>query len=197
VAVDRDPSLDLGVPVLEINGLNDHFALRHRGVNGTGSGGTLYRAADLRNAYLGVASTCQSLDGTGQVVGIVDFATFNLGDVQAYAAAQLPVAGQPPLAPLNVQIVDTEGGNPAPNSAIESTADVELVYAMAPAAQILFFQGSTGITSHLYDILHAMATSNPPLTVASCSLGFGYSENANQAFGRMAVNGGSFFFGSG
>jgi hypothetical protein len=196
VAVDRDPSLDLSLPLLEINGLNDHTVLRHRGLNGTGGGG-LYRAADLRNAYLGVGSTCQSLDGTGQVVGIVDFATFNASDVQAYAAAQLPAAGQPSLPPLNVQIVATEGGNPAPNSAIESTADVELVYAMAPAAQILFFQGNSGSTGHLDDILHAMATSNPPLNVASCSLGFGYSDNANQALGQMAVNGVSFLCASG
>lgn len=197
VAVDRDPSLDLTVPILKINGLDDYFVLRHKAVNGTGGGGGLYRAADLRSAYLGVGSNCQKLDGTGQVVGIVDFATFNASDVQAYAAAQLPAAGQPPLAPLNAQIVATEGGNPAPNSAIESTADVELVYAMAPAAQILFFQGSTGITGHLDDILHAMATSNPPLTVASCSLGFGFSDNANQAVGQMAANGVSFFDASG
>jgi subtilase family serine protease len=197
VAVDRDPSLDLIVPILEINGLNDYVVLRHSAVNGTGGNGSLYRAADLRNAYLGVGSNCQSLDGTSQVVGIVDFTTFNASDIQAYAAAQLPATGQPALNPPNVKIVATEGGNPAPNSALESAGDVELVYAMAPNAQILFFQGSTGITGHLDDILHAMATSNPPLTVGSCSLGFGFSKNANQAIGQMAANGVSFFDASG
>jgi hypothetical protein len=199
VAVDRDPSLDLTVALLEINGLNDYVPLRHKAPtpNGTGAGGVLFRAADLRNAYLGVNSTCQGLDGTGQVVGIVDFATFNSADIAGYAAAQLPAAGQPPLPPPNVTIVATEGGNPAPNSAIEATGDVEIVLAMAPNAQILFFQGSTGITNHLDDILHAMATSTPPLTVGSCSLGFGYSDNANQAVGQMAANGVSFFDASG
>lgn len=199
VAVDRDPSLDLSVPLLEINGLNDYVPLRHKAPtpNGTGSGGVLFRAADLRNAYLGVGSACQGLDGTGQVVGIVDFATFNATDIAGWAAAQLPTVGQPPLPPPNVTIVATEGGNPAPNSAIEATGDVEIVLSMAPNAQILFFQGSSGITGHLDDILHAMATSTPPLTVGSCSLGFGYSDNANQAVGQMAANGVSFFDASG
>jgi subtilase family serine protease len=42
-----------------------------------------------------------------------------------------------------------------------------------------------------------MATSSPPLTVASCSLGFGYSDNSNQALGEMAVTGVTFFTASG
>lgn len=194
VAVDRDPSLDLAVTILEINGLNDYILPTPQ--NATGPGGT-FAAADLRNAYIGVNSPLQSLDGTGQVVGIVDFATFNTSDITSYAGAQVPAAGQPALPPPNVTIVATEGGNPATNSAIEATGDVELVLAMAPNAQILFFQGSTGITGHLDDILHAMATSATPLTVASCSLGFEYSDNANQAIGQMAANGVSFFMASG
>lgn len=68
---------------------------------------------------------------------------------------------------------------------------------MAPGATILFFQGSTGITGHLDDILHAMATSNPPLTVASCSLGFLASGGAQQALDEMAAQGVSFFTSSG
>jgi len=196
VAVDRNPSLDLTVPVLEINGLNDSVLPKH--ANATGTNGANFRAADLRNAYLGVGSTFQSLNGAGQVVGIVDFATFGSNDVASYALAQLPVSGQSaiPAAP-NVTVVATEGGNPAANSAIAATGDVELVFAMAPNVTILFFQGSTGITGHLDDILHAMATSVMPLTVASCSLGFEYSDNANQALGQMAANGVSFLTASG
>jgi hypothetical protein len=141
VAVDRDPSLDLSVPILEINGLNDYLLPYPAARNGTG-GGQLYRAADLRNAYLGVGAANQSLDGTGQVVGIVDFDVFQTPDITGYMALQVPCAGQPafPAAP-NVTIVATEGGNPAPNSKLEATLDVEMVLAMAPNAQILFFQG--------------------------------------------------------
>ena len=74
IAVDREPSIDLAVPILHISGLTDYVLPKHFAVNGTGGSGgggtafagTSYRAADLRNAYLGVGSTCQSLDGTGQ-----------------------------------------------------------------------------------------------------------------------------------
>ena len=195
VSVDRNPSLNLSVPILEVGGLNDYFPPRNF-ANSTGPGSTL-SAADLRNAYVGVGSPLQGLDGTGQVVGIVDFDVFALSDITGYAALQVPAQGQPPLPAPNVTIVATEGGNPTSGSKAESTADVEFVYAMAPAAQILFFQGSTGITGHLDDILHAMATSSPQITVASCSLGFGYSDNANQALGEMAITGVTFFTASG
>src|SRR5262249_39183516 len=151
------------------------------------------RATDLRNAYLGVGSSCQSLDGTGQVIGIVDFAGFQSSDISAYFARQ-----SPPLSPAHFPaIVATEGGNPVAGSAQEATFDVEMAQAMAPNAQILLFQGSTGLTGHLDDILHAMATSNTPLTVASCSLGFGRSDNSQQALDEMAAQGVSFFSGSG
>jgi hypothetical protein len=195
VSVDRNPSLNLPVQILEINGLNDYVVPRSK-ITATGNGGS-FSAADLRNAYLGVGSPLQSLDGTGQVVGIVDFDVFKASDIPGYAALQFPVQGQPPLPPPNATVVATEGGNPLSGSNLESTLDVDMVYAMAPASQILFFQGSTGITGHLDDILHAMATSSPALTVASCSLGFGYSDNANQALGELAITGVTFFTASG
>jgi Pro-kumamolisin, activation domain/Subtilase family len=192
VAVDRDPSLNLTVPILHISGLTD-FVLPKQGVvlNGTGIG-KIYRAADLRNAYLGVGSTCQNLDGTGQIVGIVDFDVFADSDISGYDVLQIP-----PRNPGNVGIVATEGGNPTAGSNFETTIDIEMVQAMAPNAQILLFQGSTGITGHLDDILNAMATFSPRLTVASCSLGFGRSDNSQQALDEMAAQGTSFFTASG
>jgi subtilase family serine protease len=196
VSVDRNPSLNLSVRILEVSGLNDYFPPRNLAPASTGGGGAL-RAADLRNAYLGVGSPLQSLDGTGQVVGIVDFDVFAAPDIAGYAALQLPAKGQPPLPAPNVTIVATEGGNPAANSKQEATLDVQMVYAMAPAAQILFFQGNSGIFTHLDDILALMATSSPPLTVASCSLGFKYSDNVNQSLDEMAVIGVTFFTASG
>ena len=197
VTVDRDPSLDLSVPILEITGLNDYILPYPKARNGTGSGQS-YRAADLRDAYLGVNAANQNLDGTGQVVGIVGFDVFQMSDITGYTALQVPCSGQPSFPAMpNVTIVAREGGNPLSGSNIEATLDVEMVLAMAPNAQILFFQGSTGITGHLDDILHAMATSTPPLNVASCSLGFGYSDNSNQAVGQMAATGVTFFNASG
>jgi xanthomonalisin len=131
------------------------------------------------------------------VVGIVGFDTFNPSDIATYASLQLQAPGQPPLKPPDVTIVATEGGNPTKDSDKEATTDVELVYAMAPGAKILFFQGSTGITGHLDDILQAMADSNPQLTVASCSLSFKPSDNSEQALVKMAGIGVSFLTASG
>lgn len=199
VTPDRDPSLDLTVPILQITGLGDYAPPRHLTVNGTGgcpnpSGcGGSYRATDLRNAYLGVGSSCQQFDGTGQVIGIVDFAVFQNSDISKYFSLQTPK-----LNPASFpSIVAVEGGNPAANSALEATLDVELAQAMAPNAQILLFQGSSGLTGHLDDILHAMATSNPPLTVVSCSLIFGRSDNSQQAMDEMAAQGVSMFTAAG
>ena len=196
VTVDREPSLDLAVPILEINGLDD-FVLPHSSVNinGTGvqgcSGGSnnpqatndCYAAADIRNAYLGVGSSCSILNGTGQVIGIIDYATFDPTDIAGYDNAQIP-----PINP-NVTVVATQGGLSFTqgNSALEATLDVEMVQAMAPNATILFFQGNPGITGHMDDTLHAMATSNPPLNVASSSLATGGSNNSQQALAEMAA----------
>ena len=152
-----------------------------------------YRAADIRNAYLGVNSPNQALDGTGQVVGILGLDTLLLGDATGYSALQLPANGQLALKqPPNINIVNNSGSTGA-----EGTADVELVLAMAPGAAVVFFHGSTGITGHADDALHAMANYSPPLTTASCSWVFGRSDNSQQALDQMAAQGVSFFVASG
>ena len=191
VAVDREPSLDLEVPILGIGGLSDAFVPCSNGQFGTGTAAA-YRAADLRNAYLGVNSPNQALDGTGQVVGILGLDTLQLGDVTGYAALQLAANRQPSLKQPNVTLVNSSG-----SIGIEGTADVELVLAMAPAAEVIFFHASTGITGHADDGLHTMANNNPPLTSASCSWTFGRSQNSQQALDQMAAQGVSFFVASG
>lgn len=201
VTVDRDPSLDLAATILEIGGLNSYYSPKAlAGQNGTGGGG-LYRAADLRCAYLGVGTPNQSLAGRGQVVGIVGWVDFNQPDVNQYAGLQVPAPGQPAFStgtfPNATVVVQEGGGNQPANSNREANLDVMMVMAMAPFAKILYFQGSSGITGHLDDVFHSMATSTPPLNVGSCSLGFWYSDNVNQALGEMAVTGVTFFTASG
>jgi hypothetical protein len=198
VSVDRDPSLDLSVPVLEIGGLTSFVVAGPSvTVNGTGVAGngqpSSYRPPDLLAAYLsGPSAACSSLTGQGQVVGLVEFAVFSTSDVQAFDSRNnINFASNPPIVPV------TEGGNPVSGSQAEATLDVTMVQSLAPAAQILVFQGSTGITHHLDDIYHAMATSNPPLTVASSSLTFKASHNAQQALDQLAAQGTSFFQASG
>ena len=190
VAVDREPSLNLGVPILEINGLTDVFVMRPASQNPTGPSG--YLAADLRNAYLDVGSPFQALDGTGQVVGILGLDTFNPSDINLYHASQFAVKGQPAIPTPQVTQVNP-GGTPG----LEATLDVSMVLAMAPNAKVFFFQGGTGITGHADDVFHQMATFNPPLTVGSCSWVFGRSDNSQQALDQMAAQGVSFFLASG
>jgi hypothetical protein len=188
VAVDRDPSLNLNVPVLRISGLTE-VVLPSPG-NGTGgNNGNLFRAADLRNAYLGVASASQGLDGSGQVVGIYSLATFTQSDVAQYQGLQLPVAGQPafPNPPQVPTLITLRNPFTGPGPSIEAPADVQLVYAMAPNAQVVMFAGVQHCT-----VLAAMANSTPSLTVASCSWRFSYDDNCQQHLDQMATLGVSF-----
>src|SRR5271166_4591250 len=79
-APDREPSLDLSVPILNVSGLDNYAQPRphlqvtplvkaQNGLNaGSGPSGT-YIGADFRKAY--VPDT--SLDGSGQIVGLLQF----------------------------------------------------------------------------------------------------------------------------
>jgi hypothetical protein len=202
IATDRDLSLNLSVPVLEINGLGEALLPVAQSQNGTGAGGS-YRAADLRNAYLGVGSPLQALDGSGQHVGVIGVAQFTGPDVTGYFKKQVSASGEiSPLPAPDAAVVETENpppftpGTPA-GFITEADVDVEMVYAMAPKATISFFKGTPGITDRLDGILHSMATFNPPLTIVSCSLQFGKSNNSQQALDQMATQGVSYFSTSG
>ncbi|MES1165063.1 MAG: protease pro-enzyme activation domain-containing protein [Verrucomicrobiota bacterium] len=79
-APDREPSLDLSTPVDYIEHLNDFFVPKPQ--VGSGVSG-LYRGSDYRNAY---ASCAPTLDGTGQIIGLLGGEGFSLGDVSLYAS---------------------------------------------------------------------------------------------------------------
>ena len=189
VAADREPSLDLAVSVLEISGLTN-FRAPQRGGGSTGQLGG-FQASDLRAAYLGPNPDLLALKGTGQVIGLLELDFYHPGDIAAYDASQ-----SPPLNPANVMLQPIEASplfGALYTFVEEVAADIEIVQAMAPDAQVLVWATSLGITSHADDGLHAMATSSPPLTCASCSWVFGPSGNSQQALDQMAANGVSFF----
>ena len=196
VAVDREPSLDLGVNILRISGLTEFRVPTRAAVNGTGGCpgggcGTTYRASDIRNAYLGANPfVLQNLDGTGQVVGLLELNSYNQLDVVGYDNLQIPK-----LNPTNVVLFEIAAPPPFTSYQLnnEVALDIEMVQAMAPKAKILIFQTALGVTLHGDAVLHAMATSNPPLNSASSSFEFGRSDNAQQALQQMAANGISFF----
>jgi hypothetical protein len=195
VAVDREPSIDPPAPtLLWISGFTDYVTPHSAGCTPNmpalgGVSGTGFQAADLRNAYLGPGSTCQSLDGSNQTVGVFELEPFTPSDISSYIAAQ--TTGIPNVTPQIVAVSDA--GNTQTG---EAAMDIEGVLAMAPKATVVVFQGNTGITAHADDILHKMATDGR-LTVATNSWFFGQSSNQAQAIAQMAAQGVTFFTASG
>jgi len=160
-APDREPSLDAGVTILDIAGL-DNFVLarpmdlRSRPFSSgqpftqtltTGSGpGGLYIGSDFRNAY----APAVTLNGAGQSVGLFELGGFYASDVQANFEA----AG---LAPVQVDTVllDGVGGEPS-SSNVEVALDIMMAAYMAPGlSRIIVYEGLNG-----NDVLNRMATDN-------------------------------------
>jgi len=114
-APDTEPSLDLDVPVLHISGL-DNYSLPHprfvarplvNGQNvaqnaGSGPNGT-YMGGDFRAAYV----PDSSLDGSGQIVGLLQFDGYTAGDITYYESH----AGLRAV-PLQNVLLDGFSGNP-------------------------------------------------------------------------------------
>jgi hypothetical protein len=184
VAVDREPSLDLGVSLLEVSGLTN-FRVPQRAGSTTGQAGGL-QASDLRAAYLGPNPDLLALTGAGQVIGLFEADSYLPSDIVLYDLSQ-----NPPLDPGNVTLVRSASGL---HNQGEATLDIEVVQAMAPGARVLVFQTSSNPPD---DAMHAMATSDPPLTCASSSWTTASSGNSQQALDQMAANGVSFFVDSG
>jgi len=193
-APDREPSLDLAVPVLDISGL-DNFVLPHpmslkniplsearAYVTGSGPGG-YFIGKDFRAAYApGVALT-----GSGQVVGLLEFDGFYAGDVQKNAAA----AGLPAV-PTQTVLLDGFSGAPG-GSNIEVILDIMMASYMAPGlSKVMVYEGYTP-----NDILNRMATDNLAQQLSS-SWGYGpINATTEQIFKQYVAQGQSMLQASG
>ncbi len=201
-APDVEPSVEMNVPVLAINGLNNftrpHPAnlkiaprqktARARPSDGSGSSGT-YMGYDFRAAYApGVALT-----GTGQSIGLVQFDGYYPADIASYES----MAGLPNVTLTNVYIDGFDGIPVDTTNNIEVSLDIEMVISMAPGLSkvILYEASSNGIPN---DVLNKMVTDNQAKQL-SCSWGWGDGPdtNADQIFQQMALQGQSFFAASG
>lgn len=148
---DREPSLNLSVPIVHISGLNNFSiprpALKNAqssqgASNATGSGpGGSFLPNDMRRAYYGGAS----LTGSGQCVGLVEFDGYNITDVVSSfngAASYTSNGGNYTLSytvpggggnfsiPINNALVNGGTLTPAPN---DPTAEAEVVLDIAQA----------------------------------------------------------------
>jgi len=157
---DREPSLNLTVPVAHIAGLND-FSISHpgakRGANnsgvqhysGSGPGGA-FLGSDMRAAYYGGTS----LTGSGQVVGLLEFSGYSPSDLQAYFST----TDQTLSVPINPVTLDGASATAwtDPDGEAEVLLDIEQAVSMAPGlSQLLVYIAPSGFD---FDVLNKMAS---------------------------------------
>ena len=194
---DREPALNLGVPVAHIAGLNDFSiprpavklaALGQAIANVTGSGpGGSYLGSDMRAAYYGGTT----LTGNGQAVGVLEFGGYNLSDVNATFSN----AGQSYNVPINNVLLDGATGAPQGQDA-EQVLDIVQAIGMAPGlSQVRVYIGA-GLDDA--NILNAMASENIAKQL-SCSWGWRPDDPLTDDvfFEEFAAQGQSFFAASG
>jgi hypothetical protein len=197
-APDNEPSIEPGVPVLDVCGLTDYgkpqpalrpVAAGGKGKNAAGSGpGSAFLGQDFRNAY---APGC-SLDASGQMVGLFQLTGYDPNDIFAYEA----LAGLPDVPLQNVLI---DGANNSIGAGEDETClDIEMTISMATnLAAVVVFEApnNSGVWN---DVLNTMASSNQ---IKQFSSSWGYagnpSQTSDQIFQQMAAQGQSFFQASG
>jgi subtilase family serine protease len=195
-APDAAPSLELDIPVLTVNGLDNflvpspkikiaHFKNAAPQV-GSGPNGS-YMGADFRAAYVpGV-----TLTGAGQSVGLLQFDGFYLNDIIAYEQQ----AGLPNV-PVTTVLLNGYDGTPSPccNGAgpIEVALDIEMAVSMAPGlSQVIVYEGRFANS-----ILQRMADDNLAKQL-SASWDVFTDATTRQLFQRFAVQGQTFLIASG
>jgi alpha-tubulin suppressor-like RCC1 family protein len=189
--LDRQPSVDLAVPLLGVSGLDNY--LQPKLATGTAPLGG-YQPSDLRSAYLGEAA-CAALDGSGQSIGIFGFNSgFDPNDVAQFRSRTHLPAGLP------VQVFSGDDPtNPAPTPAVpdgnggelELTLDLEAAIAIAPQAQIVTFEGRN------FDATLELMANNPSISQLSSSFSGVTSPIMATTLAVMAAQGQSFFVASG
>jgi hypothetical protein len=161
-APDREPTLDLGIPVLDVRGLDSYYRNRPHSKRGTaarnnpqgmGTGPSgAYLPQDMRAAYYGLGS----LTGGGQSMDIVSFDGYNTSDLTLmYSTANITAT-----VPVTNILVDSYNGACSYDGAgdgscddAEQTLDIVNASAMAP--------GMTGI--YFYEIENSNSDPSLPL----------------------------------
>ncbi|MGD0191236.1 MAG: S53 family peptidase [Rhizomicrobium sp.] len=194
IAPDREPSVDLAVPLLHVGGLDDLELPAPRLVeappsqrpNGTGSGPNGdFLGSDMRAAYYGGSA----LTGSGQSLALMELAPFNPADVALY----FETVNQPLNVPVNGISVDGSPVNCTKCKAVEQALDIEYAISMAPALSQV--QVYVGRDPHL--VLNAMASETTSLQL-STSWGWKKEFDVDDPlFQEMAVQGQSFLTASG
>jgi len=196
-APDREPTLNLAVPVLHISGLDTYSlpqaklirsAAPDAGSKATGSGPHgQFVGSDMRAAYYGSGP----LTGTGQSVALFEFAGYNITDVQTYFSNLNQ--------PLNVPIVGVSLNGVSLNCVpprcddSEQVLDIEMAIAMAPGlSQVVVYVGKSDVS-----IFNQMAVDNTSKQI-SCSWGWTDDETSlDPIFKEFALQGQTVFVATG
>jgi subtilase family serine protease len=196
-APDAEPSVEPGLPVLYVSGLDNYVIPHHNGHatplaknqirlprGGSDPGNTnLYLGTDFRNAY--VPGT--TLTGAGQVVGLFELDGYTSSDIQTY----LTYAGLSSV-PLNNVL-----GSQSPGKGnTEVASDIELTIAMAPGLAVVNVYEGNNNSSIMNEIASPSNGEAFPKQV-SCSWGVEADTSIEQALIQMAMQGQSFFYASG
>ena len=192
-APDRDPSLDAGVTVLDISGLDNFvlpkpadlksapFASATPMTTGSGPSG-LFFGNDFRAAYTpGV-----TLTGAGQTVGLFELDGFYAADV----TSNFQQAGLPPV-PVSTVLLDGYNGSPG-SANIEVILDIMMAGFMAPGANIIVYEGY-----NWNDVLNRMATDNIAKQLSCSWMFYPIDATTEQIFTEYIAQGQSFFTAAG
>jgi kumamolisin len=196
-APDREPSLDLALPVLHISGLDDATVPVSHLVRGaasdagflppTGSGPDgNFIGSDIRAAYYGGTA----LTGTGQSVGLFEYAGYNLADVTTYFST-FGQSENVPIVGVSVNNANLRCDLKCDDS--EQVLDIEEAISMAPGLkQLVVYVGHSDVS-----IINQMASDNTSKQL-SCSWGWNPDPvELDPIFEEMAVQGQSFLVATG
>jgi len=198
-APDREPTLDLAVPVQEVVDL-DNYVLPHpklvrpaanrtaRAGTGSGPGGN-FIGSDFRAVYY-ATGTKAKLTGKGQSVGLMELGPYNPADVALFFTNHYG-----PDNNVAVNGIAVGGGNATCSSCEDGEQELDIVYAisMAPGMD----QVQVYVSGSPVAIENQMAADN---TSKSLSTSWGYSEHfstEDPIYQEMAVQGQSWFTASG
>lgn len=208
-APDVEPSVEAGLPVLSVDGLSSfnvpHPMLKKAPPNGrvhsdqTGSGpGGQFLGSDMRTAYGGGTA----LNGTGQVVGLIELGPYRLSDVFSYFSS----LGQPLNVPIVNVLIGVDGicsatePSPGPCDDGEEAIDIQQAISMAPNLSALIVYEAYSASTDALSAYNQAASDNIAKQL-SISFGWGGTPSSEsgyeQVFEELEAQGQSSFVASG
>jgi hypothetical protein len=187
-APDVEPTVESGLPVLSIVGLSTYSLPQpmlkkalspdrandrvHGQTTGSGQGGQ-FLGSDMRTAYGGGTS----LNGAGQVVGLIELGPYRLGDVISY----FTTLGQPLNVPIVNVLVGVDGVCGVGCDDGEEVIDIQQAISMAPNLSGLLVYETNGPTT---DALSAYAQAAADNIAKQLSISFGWGDVPGSTTGK-------------